>query len=86
MTVSVNGKDAYDVQLPMPYEETGKLSADAALALAQQHVKYAVAVDDTPVVKHQLTYDPQCLRVDLQLITAASAKNKRPRKPAVSVK
>ena len=74
MSVMVNGKDEYLVQLPMPYEETGKLTADEALSLARHHAAFAVAVGKYPIVKPQLNYDPHCLRVELQLTTVDEKK------------
>lgn len=79
MVVTVNGRDEFDVRLPMPYEQTNSLTPDDALSLARQQARYASSVRNRPIIKHQLTFDQQSLRVELQLTTPKEKKPKSSR-------
>jgi len=76
MSVVVNGRDEFDIQLPMPYEETSTLTCEDALSLARQHVNYATVVGNSSLLKQHLSFDKPALRVELQLSVASGKKKK----------
>lgn len=50
----VNGKDAFDVRLPMPYTQTENLTPEEALCLVQKHTGFAQLIGSKPLLRHQL--------------------------------
>jgi leucyl-tRNA synthetase len=73
MTIKLNGREIFDVELPMPYRQTNKLTEHEAVLLAQQHPSYTQIVGNQLVLGHRLTFDERSLRVELELNTIRTA-------------
>lgn len=79
----MNGRDAYDVRLPMPYTETRTLTKERAIELARSNDHYSSLIASRPLKNTQFMIYGS-LKVELDFIVEEEKRKKEKKKTTAS--
>lgn len=78
MHVKVNGKDVFDVRLPMPYKQMGQLTTEQALTLVKKHQDFDHLIGSRPLLRHQLNiYEHYKVDFEINIVDKKLKKKQR---------